>query len=255
MRQYFEICFLIVFCVLTAANTGFAQNELIFPLIVFTPDDCAANCERWTSFTSVFNPNDQQATVTFTMFDANGKVIGSSAVVTAAAFGTVTAPPSVPLRTGWMKVTSSQPLIGREYLQFHRVSGGVYDLRSKIDLSSALLSRRHFIRPESFGPVGVSIVFPNSVNQSPARGKLIHRDTDGSTVTEKELTLGPNQQVVAYLSELLQLQGIPPFPPAPLQGSVEIVFDQPIAVTVLQFASSEPLEEPVDVLAGDMTSQ
>jgi hypothetical protein len=49
---------------------------------------------------------------------------------------------------------------------------------------------------------------------------------------------------------------VPPGPPTrPLQGSIEIVFDQPVAVTVLQFAASEALEEPVTVLAGDITSQ
>jgi hypothetical protein len=256
MRRSLEIVFLTVVFVFTAAGTGIAQNELIFPLVVST-GPCAPNCEYWTSFTSVFNPNDLQATVTFTMYDSTGKVMGSSAAASASAFGTALVPPSVPLRTGWMKVTSSQPLIGLENLQFYRVSGGVQDLRSRIDLSPAPLTLRHFIRPESFGAIGVSIVFPNSADQSSTRGKLIHRDTDGSTLSVNELSIGPNQQLIAYLSDLLP--GPPPLPPGPptrpVQGSVEIVFDQPVAVTVLQFAASETLEEPVAVLAGDIPSQ
>jgi hypothetical protein len=246
-----------VLFVFTAAGTGFGQNELIFPLIVFSSGACGSNYEYWSSFTSVFNPNDQQATITFTMYNSTGTIIASSEPVTAAAFGTAVVPTSFPSRTGWMKVTSSQPLIGRAYLQFYRVSGGVQDLRSKIDLSSSRLSRRYFIRPESFGAIGVSIVFPNSANQTPAKGKLIHRDADGSTLTEKELTIGPNGQVISYLRELFQqpARGLPGPPAEPFQGSVEIAFDQPVAVAVLQFAASEPLEEPIGVLAGGVQSQ
>jgi hypothetical protein len=39
------------------------------------------------------------------------------------------------------------------------------------------------------------------------------------------------------------------------QGSIEIVFDQNVAVTAQQFAASEPLEEPIEVLPGAVPSQ
>jgi hypothetical protein len=252
MRRYFEISVLAVLFVLAAGKSAFAQNELIFPLIVYTPGACVGSCEYWASSVSVFNPNDQADSVMFTMYDSNGNIIGTSGSVSAAPFQTALVPPSVARQTGWMRVTGSQPLIGREYLQFYKVSSGVQDLRSRLYLSSAPLSKRHFIRPESFGPVGVSIVFPSAANQGPARGKLIHRETDGSMVSEKDLVIPPNGQLIAYLTDLIQQ---PPFvppgpPPAPLQGSFEIVFDHDVAVTVLQFAASEPLEEPVDALTG-----
>jgi hypothetical protein len=257
MHRYFETAVLVVLFVLAAGNRAFAQNEIILPLIVNTTGGCSSSCEYWTSSVSVFNPNDQPVTVNFTMYGSAGNIIGSSNGVTAGAFQTALVPPSIALQTGWIRVTSSQPLIGREYLQFYRVSNGVQDLRSRLYLSPAASSRRHFIRPESFGPVGVSIVFPSAANEDQARGKLIHRDTDGSTVSERDLVIPRNGQLIAYLRDLLQQPASVPSNarPEPLQGSFEIVFDHEVAVTMLQFAASEPLEEPVDALTGAIASQ
>jgi hypothetical protein len=255
MRRFFHTIVLL-FLFIFAANTCLAESALIFPVIANTQSGaCGANCEYWSSFPSVFNPNDQPVTVTFTTYDSNGNVIASSGAVTAGAFQTAIIPPSVgSLRTGWLKVSGSQPLVGREYVAFFRVSAGVQDLRSRIYLSPAPLSKRHFIRPEAFGPVGISIVFPGDPNDRPTRGKLIHRETDGSTVSEKELVIVPNGQVIGYLRDLL-----PPasstLPVEPLSGSVEIVFDREVAVTALQFAASEPLEESVEALTGAIPSQ
>src|SRR5262249_9498946 len=117
-------------------------------------------------------------------------------------------------------------------------------VRSQIYLSSAPLARRHFVRAESFGPIGLSIVFPSVAGSPPARGKLIHRDDDGSTVSEKELIIDPNGQLIGYLRDLLPPESFPN-PILPLFGSFEIVFDQDVAVTALQFAASEPIEEVV----------
>jgi len=109
------------------------------------------------------------------------------------------------------------------------------------------------VRPESFGAVGISIVFPSPANQGSARGKLIHRETDGSTVSEKEILIAPNGQLIAYLRDLLPASA--QTPPEPLSGSFEIVFDQEVAVTALQFAASEPLEETVEAVTVALRSQ
>jgi hypothetical protein len=63
--------------------------------------------------------------------------------------------------------------------------------------------------------------------------------------------------LIAYLRELLQQPAfVPTGPPdPPLQGSIEIVFDQNVAVPALQFAASEPLEEPIEILPGAVPSQ
>jgi hypothetical protein len=256
MRRYLDSVFLLSFLVFVTATSCFAQNELIFPLIV-NSFGSGANYEYWLSFTSVFNANDQPATVTFTMYDSNGNIVGSPSTVTVGAFQAEAVPPGIPLRTGWLKVTSSQPLIGSENIQFRRVSGAVQDVRSKIYLSPDPPGTRHLIRLEAFGPVGVSIVFPSAASGSSARGKIIHRETDGSIVSQKDLVIAPNGQLIAYLPELLQQPvSVPPLPPAPpLAGSIEIVFDQNVALTALQFAASEPLEEPIEALPGAVPSQ
>ena len=258
MRRYFGMAVLLVLFVWTGVTPGLAENVLIFPLVVFTANPCVADCEYWVTFASVFNPNTQPATVTFTTYDSAGNITASSGMVSAGAYQSTTLlPSSVSLRTGWLQVTSSQPLIGREYLQFYRVSSGLEDLRSRVSLPSSPLTRRYVIMPESFGPIGISIVFPSADSQSSARGKLIHRETDGSTVFEKDLVIPRNGQLIAYLRDLIPQASSPPSgpPPEPLQGSFEIVFDQDFAITVLQFSASQPLEEPVDALAGAVASQ
>src|SRR5262249_37587405 len=108
-----------------------------------------------------------------------------------------------------------------------------------------------------FGPIGVSIVFPSTPNAGPARGKVIYRDSDGSIVSQKDLVIPPNGQLIAYLRELLQQPAFVPPGPAdpPLQGSIEFVFDQNVALAALQFVSSEPLEEPIEAVPGAVPSQ
>jgi hypothetical protein len=215
MRRYLDTVVLLSFLIFVAASSCFAQDDLIFPLIVNTSGS-GASYEYWLSSTSVFNANDQPAMVTFTAYDSSGNIIGSSSTVTAGPFQAAVVPPGMPLRTGWMKVTSSQPLIGSGNIQFYRVSGGVQDLRSKIYLSPDPPRTRHLIRLEAFGPVGISIVFPSAASGGSAKGKVIHRDTDGSIVSEKDLVIAPNAQLIAYLRELLQQPAfVPPGPSDP----------------------------------------
>jgi hypothetical protein len=198
MRRYVNTVFLLSFLIFVAASSCFAQNELIFPLIVYTSGS-GASYEYWVSFISVFNANDQPATVTFTSYDSSGNIVGSPSTVTAGAYQAALVPPGNSLRTGWMKVTSSQPLIGTGTMQLYRVSGGVQDLRSMIYLSPDPTRTRHLIRPETFGPIGVSIVFPSAAGGVSAKGKVIHRDTDGSILSEKDLVINPNAQLIAYV--------------------------------------------------------
>jgi hypothetical protein len=247
--------FLLFLFVLIGKSVCFAQNDLIFPVFANTSTaDCATSCRYWFSYALAFNPNDTATTVTFTSYDANGNVISSIGPRSVAAFQAINPGGGSTLRTGWLKISSSQPLIGRAYLLDKSVTRGVEDVRSQIDLSAASLTRRHFVRPESFGPIGLSIVFP-STESTPARGKLIHRNDDGQIVSEKDLVIAPNGQLIGYLKDLL-----PPEPGGnpilPLSGSFEIVFDQNVAVTALQFSASEPLEEVVvEAFSGGMEVQ
>jgi len=252
MRRHLNTVFLLSFLIFVAATSCFAQNELIFPLIVYT-SATGPDSEYWFTGTSVFNANNQPATVTFTTYDSSGNMLGSSGV-TAGAFQTAVVPLGLPLRTGWMKVTSSQPLTGAGHINFYRVNGGVQDLRSRIVLSPDPPKTTHLIRLEALGPVGLSIVFPAAPGAGSTHGKIVHRDSDGSIVSQKDLVIAPNAQLIAYLRELLQQPAfVPPGPPdPPLQGSIEIVFDQNVALTALQFFASEPLEEPIEVVSGAM---
>jgi hypothetical protein len=243
MRRHRAMGILLFLFIVSATKNSFAQHDLIFPVLANTGnDDCQAGCEYWVSSASVFNPNDTAATVMVTSYDTHGNVIKSSALpLTVGAFRAL--PSTDPsFRTGWLKVTSSLPLIIRENIRFYRVSAGVQDLRSNIYLSPASLDKRHFVRAESFGPIGISIVFPSAPNQPAARGNLIYRNDQGSTISEKELVIGPNAQVIGFLKDLLPPESFSN-PIEPISGSVEIAFDQSVAVTALQFAASEPIEE------------
>jgi hypothetical protein len=233
--------------VLVGNTTCFAQSELIFPVFVNTliAPECQRGCRYWTSFASVFNPNDAVNTVTVTSYDSNGNMILSSGALSAPPFGAIL-PPGPSFRTGWMKITGSQALMGRERIQLVSTTvGSTNDVRSQIYLAPAPSGRRHFVKIESFGQIGLSIVFPSVAGNPPARGKLIHRGEDGEIVSEKELVIVPNGQLIGLLNDLVPPESFPNPNLRTLFGSFEIVFDHDVAMTTLEFNASEPIEEEV----------
>jgi hypothetical protein len=58
---------------------------------------------------------------------------------------------------------------------------------------------------------------------------------------EKDIVIPPNGQVTAMISELLP-QSLKTT--GTISGSLEILFDQDVAVAALQFGLGQPLEEP-----------
>jgi hypothetical protein len=249
MSRKLTLCFVLLW-----ATNCFAQNALIFPVVVNqSAGDCRTDCKYWISFPTVLNPNDTETTVTFTSYDSNGNIIGASGPLSALPFREAT--PVASFHTGWLKVTSSQPVIGREKIQFVSQSvGATADVRSLIYLNPASVTRRHFVRPESFGPVGLSIVFPSSAGSPPAKGKFIHRD-EGKIISEKEVVIPPNGQLIGFLRELLPPESFHNSPIEPFFGNLEIVFDHDVAVTALQFAASEPVEDViVEAFSGETGS-
>jgi hypothetical protein len=88
---------------------------------------------------------------------------------------------------------------------------------------------------------GLAIVFPAASGATPAKGKLIHRGTDGLRITEKDIVISANGQVAGMISELLpeSLKAS-----STISGSLEIVFDQEVSIAALQFGFGQSLEEP-----------
>jgi len=113
-------------------------------------------------------------------------------------------------------------------------------------LSPAVVGRHHFVSIAFNNSIrsntGISIVFPSGAGTTPAKGKLVHRNADGVQVSEKEVIIPPNGQLVGMISELLpdSLKASPV-----INGSLEISFDAEVGVVALQFALNQTLEENV----------
>jgi hypothetical protein len=229
--------YVLSFLLVVFARDGFSQSRLIFPVFVNGPTTpgCTTECRSWMSYASVFNPNDTENTVTFTSYDSNGNIIRSS--------GQLSVPPFTNLNpagfpgSGWLKITATKPLIGRETITLLESNSGnpTFGLvRARLNLAAASVSRRHFLNIDTIAPFGVSIVFPSVPENSPARGQLIHRGYDGHTISKKEIVIVPNGQLIGFLADLVPPESLDRLSLSPL-GSLEIVFDQDVAVTVLQF--------------------
>jgi len=245
MHRKWDLAALWFLLVFALPICSFAQSDFIFPVVANTPlpTDCRADCRYWTSFFTLFNPNSTATSLKFTAYDSNGNITASSETILVPPFQNYT-PPGI-FRTGWVKISASQPVMPREKIQFVSATPGTRtDVRSQISLGAAGLSRQHFVNTESFAQIGLSIVFPGVAGNLAATGKVIQRNWDGKLIREKAIVVPPNGQMTAYLRELF------PTPPNTpdfdlFVGSYEIVFDQDVAVTALEFGASETIEEEI----------
>src|SRR5262245_35296755 len=105
--------YVLSFLAVVFAQDCFSQS-LIFPVFVNGPTTpgCTTECRSWMSHASVLNPNDTENTVTFTAYDSNGNIIRSSGAQSVAPFSKFDS--SGLAGIGWLKVTATKPLIGRE---------------------------------------------------------------------------------------------------------------------------------------------
>ena len=81
---------------------------------------------------------------------------------------------------------------------------------------------------------GLSIVFPSDVDNSIANGKLVHRWVDGRKVSEKNIQIRANGQLVGLISELLPAESLT-FSPFGIVGSLEITFDKDVFIAAIEF--------------------
>jgi hypothetical protein len=233
--------------ILADGNSGFAQNEIIFPIFANTDSAtvCTPGLYPWQSRFSVFNPSSSENTVVFTAYDSSGGIQNSISLKLKpfTINGDYTATHGV----GWVKITGSQPLVAKEAVGRGGCSLGsplAGELfLSKVDLSPASASRRHIVNleyvPTALRNTGLSIVFPGVAGSAPAKGKLIHRWIDGELVAEKEFVIPPNSQLIGLISELLPAASVRFLPTAAIIGSLEITFDHDVFVTALRLNLDE----------------
>jgi hypothetical protein len=231
-----------------------ARTEFVFPIFANTTPT-RDRCDYWQSRFTVFNPNSGPTVVTFTLFDGtNSAQTGDSFEIRAFAFeGRALATRlSEPFNIAWLKVTATQPIIATVLIQ--HLEGcptgtpTISDLRGRLDLQAPVATRRQFIAVESNSDyhtnTGIAIVFPSETPNRTATGRLIHRWIDGRTVSERNITLAANAQLVAFVTELLPEDSLKFSPGSGIVGSIELIFDQDVFVTAIQFGSVlETLEE------------
>jgi hypothetical protein len=70
---------------------------------------------------------------------------------------------------------------------------------------------------------------------------LIHRGTDGQKISEKDILIPANGQIAGMISELLP-ESLKTS--SSISGSLEIIFDQEVAIAAVQFGFGQPIEEP-----------
>jgi hypothetical protein len=240
--------FLMFFCfTLTGASaSAAAQTDLVFPVYAATN---VQNCGFWFSAISLFNPHSSSTTVTFNAFDPTGNVIDSGSVtIPAYALGVYVVRKTA---ISWVRGTGSQSVLADEVLQFINTcspappAGGLADVRTRIDAVPAAIGKDHFVSigyDASAGlNTGIAIAFPAASGTASATGMLIHRGTDGTVVSQRQIVLPPNGQVVGMISDLLpdSLKASPS-----ISGSLEITFDQDVAFDAFLFGVQQGFEEP-----------
>ena len=230
-----------------------ARTEFIFPVFANTRP-VAPTCDYWQSRFTVFNPNSTSTTATFTIFDGESST-GMSDTMQVNAFGFETralaARPSAPFSVAWLKVTAPQPIMVTETVEHFLGCGSstmISDLRGKLDLNAAEATRRQFIVVQFNGDyridTGISIVFPSETPNLTAQGKLIHRWVDGRTVSEKNIVIPANGQLISLLNEILPEESLKFSPDGLIAGTIELTFDREVFITAIQFDSVlEALEE------------
>jgi hypothetical protein len=236
-------------CLMVASERVWGA-EVIFPIYANTNSQ---NCRFWISGFSIFNANPSPITATFDAFGSVGILLNSGSVsvrpYTSAAY-------VVPqTAVGWLRVTMPDSVIVKESLQV--LDGcptgnpppgglGIADVRTRIDLGPAAVSRHHFVNfafnKDTGTNTGLSIAFPSASGTAQAKGQLVQRGSDGVQVSEKEFVIPANGQLVGMISDLipdlLKASGT-------ITGSLEVSFDNDVAVAALQFGWDQPLEENV----------
>src|SRR5262245_44426260 len=169
--------------------------DMVFPIYANTN---VQNCRFWVSGFSIFNPQPSPITATFDAFSSAGTLLnsGSVSVRPFTSTGYVVSQTVV----GWVRVTTPDSVIVRESLQVldgcpagnpPPGSLGIADVRTRIDLGPAPVSRHHFVNiafnKDTGTNTGVSIAFPSVAGTAQAKGKLVHRGPDGVQVSEKEI--------------------------------------------------------------------
>jgi len=246
MRNKLVLRFL---CLMVASERVWAA-DMIFPVYANTN---VQNCRFWISGFSIFNASPSPITATFDAFGSVGILLNSGSV-SVKPYTTVgyVVPQAV---VGWVKVTSADSVIIRESLQV--LDGcptgnpppgglGIADVRTRIDLGPAAVSRHHFVNfafnKDTGTNTGLSIAFPSASGTAQAKGQLIQRGSDGVQVSEKEFVIAGNGQLFGMISDLLpdlmKASGT-------ITGSLEVSFDNAVAVSALQFGWDQPLEENV----------
>lgn len=246
--RYIACLWIFCFAIGVGSARAAAPTDMVFPVYTWTN---VVNCRFWMSTFVLFNPHSTPTTVSFNTFDGTGQLVNS---------GSVSIDPFknniyVNGRTGmfWVDAKGSDSVIASEILE---VSDGcpppnppgqfgVVDIRTRIDLGPATVGPHQFVNisyNKDFSlNTGLSIVFPSSGTAS-TKGMLVHRGTDGQVVSQKDVVIPANGQIVGMISDLL--------PDSltnsnTISGSLEISFDSPVAVVALQFGWPQPLEDNV----------
>jgi len=243
------------FSPLVRAENNPARTQAVFPVVVNTEPVKLLDDFWWSGF-RVFNPNPDAVMVTFTVFDSNS-AMKETASVTINGFNFGHPVFQAPVVKGWVRVTASLPVLVRETIH-HRVflggfpEPGISVTTSTLDLAPPLATPRQFIEIEG-RPVtgtrrfsGLSIVFPSENSSSIANGKLVHRWVDGRKVSEKNIQIRANGQLVGLISELLPAESLT-FSPFGIVGSLEITFDKDVFIAAIEFFPASIYATPVQL--------
>jgi hypothetical protein len=238
--------FLMIFFLLPVGGraSAAAQTDLIFPIYVSSNE---LNCRMWFSVILLFNPHSTSTTVAFNAFDSAGNVADSRSVsISPYMSGVYT---TFVTRSSWVRGTATQSVLANETLQLINTCLpapppgvlGAGDVRSRIDVGPAAAGKSHFVSvgydPSSGLNTGISIVYPGG-GAAAASGKLINRASDGTVVSQRDIVIPANGQVVGMISDLLAAS-------TAISGSLEITFDQSVAFNAFEFGIREVFEDTV----------
>ena len=237
-----------------------ARKEVVLPFFIESKIWEAGHADEWWTHLSVFNPHPSETDVLVTILDATGNTKRTASLrVRGFQSGGLQNPVSENF-TGWIKAAASEAIILRQ--QISHLEGQVGDTtvlssKSHILLIPPVLTQRQFIHVGYDGSrntnTGLAIVYPSGEKSSFTTGKLIFRWIDGRLVTEKTFTIAANHQLVGLFTEFLpESLKFSQFDLA--SGTVEVVFDKPVAVIAIQITVSGTYEEMGEPLSGRVES-
>ena len=267
-----NVVLLSVLVVTVMAAPGLAsdttQTEAVFPFFIKT-DAKAPDFEFWSSSFEILNASSETANVTVTAItgDLNEHELHAFSVngFRRASFDSSDFDEEF---IGWLRVNSDQPFLLESTLShYYDLNEGKpttniplpWILKSRIQLKPRPLAKRHITQvrwwehPRVGTNTGLAIVFSNEDDSARAKGKLVFRGIDGRFVTESEFEIPANGQILGLFTELLPESTT--FSALGLaRGTVEIEFDQPVAVMAIQTSPTSDgadLEERLNGILSD----